>query len=389
MPRHVVQQARCGGGFRDTIFNDEQVVLHWNAVVDRTYRMYNVYRDGVCIGHTTINDISNTTYTDGPLAYNMTGYVYYVTAVYDEGESAPSNEVTVKVSGRGNVNGHVYEQDGTTGIANATVHMVGTDEFGVTQTYNFTTDGNGYYSGAVYAGSYNGQASCNGYQTIDEPVQGNPIDIVYNEITSPIDYILDENFDPVCTVIAEYFPDSLDPNSPYVKVYWGCGLPGEEIIEPFETGDFSLFDWNINGSYPWEVTTTHPYEGTYCMRSTNYNVASSTSSIDVTVDIPADGIMSFFGYISSENNWDYGYFFIDGVQKGQYTGAGQWAERTFDITAGTHTFQWRYTKDGSVNSNDDCFYVDYIRGGLKWHLIRKNTKCRYRIRRSVHTTSMK
>jgi hypothetical protein len=45
---------------------------------------------------------------------------------------------------------------------------------------------------------------------------------------------------------------------------------------------------------------------------------------------------------------------------GQYTGAGSWGEKKFNITAGDHTFQWRYTKDGSVNSNDDCFYVDYI-----------------------------
>jgi hypothetical protein len=345
----------------ETVFNDEQIVLNWTAVVDRTYRFYNVYRDGELIGNTQVNNISNTTYTDGPLAYNMEGYTYYVTAVYDEGESAPSNEVTVKVSGRGNVDGHVYEQDGTTGIANATVTMVGPDEFGVNHTYNFTTNAQGYYSGAVYAGPrYDGQAAKEGYQTAYEPVQGEPIVIVYNETTSPIDYILDENFDPVCTVIAEYYPDSLDPNSPYVKVYWGCGLPGEEIIEPFETGDFSLFDWQVDPTYPWTVTTTNPYEGTYCMKSGGAGVANVVSNMTVTVNIPADGIMSYYGKISCESNWDYGYFFIDGVQKAQYTGTSNWAEKHFDITAGDHTFQWRYTKDGSVNSNDDCFYVDYI-----------------------------
>ena len=344
-----------------TVFDDEQIVLNWNAVVDRTYRMYNVYRDGELIGHTDVNNISNTTYTDGPLAYNMTGYTYYVTAVYDEGESAPSDPVTVKVSGYGDVNGHVYEQDGTTGIAGATVTMVGQDEFGVSHTYNFTTNNQGYYTGHIYAGAaYDGQAAKEGYQTAYEPVQGEPIVINYNQTTSPIDYILDENFDPVCTVIAEYYPDSLDPNSPYVKVYWGCGLPGEEIIEPFETGDFSLFDWQVDPTYPWSITTTNPYEGTYCMKSGGAGVANVVSNMSVTVDIPADGIMSFFGKISCESSWDYGYFYIDGQQRGSYTGAGNWAERTFDITAGTHTFQWRYTKDGSVNSNDDCFYVDYI-----------------------------
>ena len=345
----------------ETVFDDEQIVLNWTAVVDRTYRFYNVYRDGELIGHTTVNNISNTTYTDGPLEYNMEGYTYYVTAVYDEGESAPSNTVNVKVSGYGDVNGHVYEQDGTTGIAGATVTMVGQDEFGVNHTYNFTTNAQGYYSGAVYAGpGYDGQAAKDGYQTAYEPVQGEPIVIVYDQTTSPIDYILDENFDPVCQVIAEYYPDSLDPNSPYVKVYWGCGLPGSEIIEDFETGDFSMFDWQVDPAYPWTVTTTNPYEGTYCMKSGGAGVPSVISNMTVTVDIPADGIMSYYGKISCESNWDYGYFYIDGVQKAQYTGVSNWAEKHFDITAGTHTFKWSYTKDASVNSNDDCFYVDYI-----------------------------
>ena len=345
----------------ETVFNDEQIVLNWTAVVDRTYRFYNVYRDGELIGNTQVNNINNTTYTDGPLAYNMDGYTYYVTAVYDEGESAPSNTVTVKVSGYGDVNGHVYEQDGTTGIAGATVTMVGQDEFGVNHTYNFQTNAQGYYSGHIYAGpAYDGQAAKDGYQTAYVPVQGEPIVITYNETTSPIDYIMDENFDPVCGVIAEYYPDSLDPESPYVKVYWGCGLPGSEIIEDFETGDFSKFDWQVDPTYPWTITTNNPYEGTYCMKSGGAGVANVVSNMSVTVEIPADGLMSFFGKISCENSWDYGYFYIDGVQKASFTGAGNWVEKTYEVTAGEHNFKWSYTKDGSVNSNDDCFYVDYI-----------------------------
>ena len=343
-----------------TVFNDENIVLNWNAVVDRTYRTYNVYRDGQLIGHTNMNQIGNTTYTDGPLAYNMDGYTYYVTAVYDEGESAPSNTVNVKVSGYGDVNGHVYEQDGQTGIAGATVTMVGVDEFNANHTYNFTTNSQGYYSGHIYAGNYNGQAAKDGYQTITEPVQGNPIAMVYNETTSPVDYILDENFDPVCGVIAEYYPDSLDPQSPYVKVYWGCGLPGSEIIEPFETGDFSLFDWQIDPVYPWVIDSQHAYEGNYCMKSGNQQVLSSSSIMQVTVNIPADGEMAFFSRISSEQGWDYGYFYIDNQQMASYTGEGSWGERKFPVTAGDHTFKWEYTEDFVISSGDDCFYVDYI-----------------------------
>jgi len=52
---------------------------------------YNVYRDGAVIGNTT-----ETSYSDA--SYGGEGqYTYYVTAVYDQGESDASNSVTVEV----------------------------------------------------------------------------------------------------------------------------------------------------------------------------------------------------------------------------------------------------------------------------------------------------
>ena len=197
----------------ETIFEDEDLILTWNAVVDRTYRFYNVYQDGVCIGHTTVNNISNTTYTVSNLAYNMTGYEFYVTAVYDEGESAPSNVVTVKVSGYSNatgINGYAWEQDGTTGIPNVLVTLTGKDEFGDPHTYTATTGNNGYYNKRVYAGEYTrAVATKDGYQDA-ETVHPMPFTLPYNGQEDDVNFILDENFDPVCTVIAEYYPDSLE-----------------------------------------------------------------------------------------------------------------------------------------------------------------------------------
>ena len=348
----------------ETIFDDETTTLHWSAIVDRTFRTYRIYMDGELIGNTSItpDPEAHLSYEIGPLAYNMNGYMFQVSAMYDEGESALSDPVVVKVSGYGEISGYVYEQDYDQPVPGATVTYTGVDEFGDPHTYSFTTNDYGYYTGTVYAGEYNGEASKSGYQTVTSPMLPfiNPVDVFYDFETEPVNYMLDENFYPVCQVIAEYYPDSLDPNSPYVKVYWGCGLPGSEIIEDFETGDFSKFDWQLDGTYPWTITTNNPYEGEYCMKSGGAGVANVVSNMTVTVDIPNDGEMSFYGKISCENNWDYGYFYIDGQQMGQYTGAGSWTERVFNITSGEHTFQWRYTKDGSVNSNDDCFYVDYI-----------------------------
>lgn len=214
-------------------FNDSDVYLGWVPMSDTCILSYNIYRDNELVYNTTGN-----IYAADPLPYNMEGYHFNLTAVYAGGESNLSNTLTVFVSGYGTVEGYVYEQDGIVGIENAVVSYVGEDEFGYTQTYAFTTDANGYYTGVMKVGNYYGSVYSVGYQTVDEPVQGNPIVINYNDVTGPIDYILDENFTPVGLVIAEYYPDADDPNSPYVKVH------SEEVTDfLYDFDDYTLQGW--------------------------------------------------------------------------------------------------------------------------------------------------
>ena len=241
-------------------------------------------------------------------------------------------------------------------------------------TYEITATANPVEGGNVTGvGIYNQGTTCTltamantGYTFVNWTKNGTQVSTnsIYSFlVTESASYIANfsanSSSSPAFQVNAQYYPTSNDPNSEYVKVYWG-EIVTTGIFESFETGDFSLYDWQMDSSNPWSITTINPYEGVYCMKSGGSGVGYVISNMTVTVDIPADGIMSFFGKISCEYGWDYGYFYIDGVQKGSYTGQSSWGEKTFDITAGIHTFQWRYTKDGSVNSNDDCFYVDYV-----------------------------
>ena len=131
-------------------------------------------------------------------------------------------------------------------------------------------------------------------------------------------------------------------------------------IVDFETGDFSQAEFNNTASsYPWEITTTHPYEGTYCMKSTCEGVNNGDSYIQATV--PVDGIMSFCVRVSSENTYDKFNFYIDNVLQGSSL-SGQLAYKylRFSVSAGTHTYKWQYKKDSSLNHYDDCVYVDNI-----------------------------
>ena len=346
----------------ETIFDDQTVTLSWDIDPDRTFRKYFIYRDGEKIGETTEHDMNATSFTVPAMEDNHDGYVFTVSAIYDEGESAQSDPITVHVASYGSVSGTVFEQDSVTGIAGATVTITGEDIWHDTHTYSAITGADGTYTiENVEEGIYNGQASCPGYFTQVEPVQGNPFEIFHFEDTNPIDYILDENFDPVCSVLAEYYPDPEDVNAPYVKVSWGCGMPGDWIMEDFEDFNNTIFAWDNDATNPWTIIAGGCNEDSQsCMKSGGAGVASVTSNLSVTVNIPYEGVMSFYGKISSEANWDYGYFYIDGVEQDSYTGTSAWVLHTFDITPGTHTFKWSYQKDASVNGNDDCFYIDNI-----------------------------
>ena len=325
--------------------------LTWDALADTCVYSYNIYQNDTLIGNCSTNYYSITGLNYSPTV----GYTYKVSAVYVGGESSFYNSINVRVSGNGSVSGLVYEQDGVTPIPNANVTYSGRDEFNIMRTFTFVTDSVGYYNGDLYVGTYNGQASCSGYQNKAYP---GTIDIVYNTLTSNIDYVMDESFAPVGNVIAQYYPDTLDPTSPYVKVYWDQKSIN---LEDFETGGFTQFDWQLDPTYPWQITSINPYEGSFCMKSGNYQVHGTTSTMQVTVDIPYDSYISFYRKISSESGCDHGHFYIDNNQMNYWSGTYDWTEYSYAVTAGTHTFKWSYSKDGSVNSGDDCFYVDYIR----------------------------
>ena len=131
------------------------------------------------------------------------------------------------------------------------------------------------------------------------------------------------------------------------------------IMENFETGDFSLFNWQM-GSFGWEISASNAYEGTYCAESANIN-DNQDASISVTMDVATDGEISFYKKVSSETNWDYLRFYINGAEQGEWAGTIAWSQETYSVSAGTDVeFKWSYEKDGSVSSGSDCAWIDEI-----------------------------
>jgi hypothetical protein len=161
-------------------------------------------------------------------------------------------------------------------------------------------------------------------------------------------------------------------NTNDIAISWAVqdNLP---LAEGLFTDDFERdainggqFQYTNDATYPWIITGDASHSGSFSMKSGNGGVGNTTSSITYTVNYPAAGTISFYGRVSSEQNnasydWDNGRFYIDDVRQGSVIiNSDSFSYFTYNVTAGTHTFKWEYKKDGSVNTNDDCFYVDDI-----------------------------
>jgi len=129
--------------------------------------------------------------------------------------------------------------------------------------------------------------------------------------------------------------------------------------EGFETGNFSAYGWvNTSGS-PWLVQSVDKYSGTYAAQSGDIS-DNGITDLSISLNVTGNGNISFFQKVSSESGYDYLRFFIDGVQQAQWAGSGAWTQQSYPVTAGAHTFLWRYMKDGSVSSGSDCAWIDHI-----------------------------
>jgi PKD repeat protein len=131
------------------------------------------------------------------------------------------------------------------------------------------------------------------------------------------------------------------------------------IVEDWETGDFSKFEWETGGNTNWTITNVGPYEGTYTAKSGDIN-DNQSSYLSISYNVTSNGEISFFKKVSSESSYDFLSFYIDNNLQESWSGEIAWSASSYPITSGQHTFKWEYSKDVSVSSGSDCGLVDYI-----------------------------
>ncbi|MFQ6614043.1 MAG: dockerin type I domain-containing protein, partial [Fidelibacterota bacterium] len=136
-------------------------------------------------------------------------------------------------------------------------------------------------------------------------------------------------------------------------------LPAGLIIEDFETGDFSGFDWTFSGNADWHITSSPVWEGSFSAVSGNVS-DDQFSSLVLNVTSLGEREVRFTLKVSSEANYDGLEFYIDNTRYGPWQGEIDWQEVTFPVAAGDHTLTWKYVKDQGVSEGSDCAWVDFI-----------------------------
>ncbi len=129
------------------------------------------------------------------------------------------------------------------------------------------------------------------------------------------------------------------------------------VTYDFETGTVPT-SLMMSGDAAWVIDSSTAAGGsTYSLKA-----GTITNSQTSCTAVAATGATSVaFDYsVSSESGYDFLEFYIDGSVMDQWSGTVAWANTSYTVTTGTHTFMWCYTKDVSVSVGSDTAWVDNI-----------------------------
>lgn len=132
------------------------------------------------------------------------------------------------------------------------------------------------------------------------------------------------------------------------------------ILETFESNNFNSYNWQTQGNMPWLISTNQPFEGMYCSVSGDVN-DNEQSDLLISMVVAADDSVAFWYKVSSEPDYDYLNFYIDGILKNDWSGTVPWTYKSYPVAAGQHTLRWSYNKDSYLSTGDDCSWLDNIR----------------------------
>jgi uncharacterized repeat protein (TIGR01451 family) len=131
------------------------------------------------------------------------------------------------------------------------------------------------------------------------------------------------------------------------------------------------FEGVVGADAAWTSAQDQSYSGSRSFSSRIID-HGQVAAIKLTDTFPA-GDVEFRYKVDSQDGADLFTFSIDAVTQLASSGDTGWLLFSMPITAGAHTLEWRYTKDGNVSEGDDAAWIDdfFVRteAGLTEHFV--------------------
>ncbi len=125
-----------------------------------------------------------------------------------------------------------------------------------------------------------------------------------------------------------------------------------------EALDAPALAWTTGGGARWEgQSAVSVYGGSAAKSGSISNLQNSY----LQTAVAGPGELAFYWKVSSEANYDYLSFYIDGALKTRISGSGNWEQViSSGLAAGQHTIKWEYAKDDYVAIGSDAGWLDKV-----------------------------
>ena len=119
----------------------------------------------------------------------------------------------------------------------------------------------------------------------------------------------------------------------------------------------SPYAWTTVGNAQWFGETNVTHDGVSAAQSGGIGALQETI-LQTTVATNQSGSYSFWWKVSSELDFDFLEFRVNGVVRTNISGEVDWQRVSIPVAAGTNILQWRYSKDISFDAGQDAGWVD-------------------------------
>jgi M6 family metalloprotease-like protein len=171
-------------------------------------------------------------------------------------------------------------------------------------------------------------------------------------------------------------PNTLPPAADYkirITSLTNSTIVFDESNNPFNISDVAFprgeaipYGWvkPADSAATWTVSNRDAVDGSFSLAAIKPRDRTKTG-ISYTSNFEA-GTVSFYLKVSTEADYDFARFYIDGVEQTLggvlgISGKTDWLQYEFPVGSGNHTFTWTYEKDDSFGGLNDSVFLDTVK----------------------------